>query len=101
MYYKKCIVDTISKFCSNLSLLISKGKRKLFELLTLRKHVTIYKLMRKWIVEFSANLRVVALKLLELTQFASPTLSIYFNFLRAVTSRRRHQEDSISKVLAC
>ena len=33
---------------------------------------------------FSANLRVVSLKLLELTQFAWPNLSIYFNFLSAV-----------------
>ena len=29
--------------------------------------------------KFSANLRVVSLKLLELTQFAWPNLSIYFN----------------------
>ena len=33
---------------------------------------------------FSANLRVVSLKLPELTQFAWPNLSIYFNFLCAV-----------------
>ena len=33
---------------------------------------------------FSANLRVVSLKLLELTQFTWPNLSIYFNFLCAV-----------------
>ena len=33
---------------------------------------------------FSANLRVVLLKLLELTQFAWPNLSIYFNFLCAM-----------------
>ena len=33
---------------------------------------------------FPANLRVVSLKLLELTQFACPNLSIYFNFLCAV-----------------
>ena len=33
---------------------------------------------------FSANLRVVSLNLLELTQFAWPNLSIYFNFLCAV-----------------
>ena len=33
---------------------------------------------------FSVNLKVVSLKLLELTQFAWPTLSIYFNFLCAV-----------------
>ena len=33
---------------------------------------------------FSANLRVVSLKLLELTQYAWPNLSIYFNFWCAV-----------------
>ena len=33
---------------------------------------------------FSPNLRVVSLKLLKLTQFAWPNLSIYFNFLCAV-----------------
>ena len=33
---------------------------------------------------FSANLKVVSLKLLKLTQFAWSTLSIYFNFLCAV-----------------
>ena len=33
---------------------------------------------------FSANLRVVSLKVLELTQFAWQNLSIYFNFLSAV-----------------
>ena len=33
---------------------------------------------------FSANLTVVSLKLLKLTQFAWPNLSIYFNFLCAV-----------------
>ena len=31
-------------------------------------------------VNFSENLRIAALKLLKLTQFASPNLSIYFNF---------------------
>ena len=33
---------------------------------------------------FSANLRIVSLKFLELTQYAWPNLSIYFNFLCAV-----------------
>ena len=31
-------------------------------------------------VNFSENLRIAALKLLTLTQFASPNQSIYFNF---------------------
>ena len=35
-------------------------------------------------LNFSANLRVVSLKLLELTQFAWQNLSIYLNFLCAV-----------------
>ena len=35
-------------------------------------------------LNFSVNLRVVSLKLLELTQFAWPNLSIYFNFFCAV-----------------
>ena len=35
-------------------------------------------------LNFSANLRVLWLKLLELTQFACPNLSIYLNFLCAV-----------------
>ena len=34
-----------------------------------------------WCWYISENLRIVALKLLELTEFASPNLSIYFNFL--------------------
>ena len=35
------------------------------EPVTLRKHVTEYKNMQKWMVEFSENPRVVAIKLLE------------------------------------
>ena len=34
-----------------------------------------------WCWYFSENLRIVALTLLELTKFASPNLSIYFNFV--------------------
>ena len=40
------------------------------------------KIWGNWWSNFSENLRVVALKLLELTQFASPNLWIYFNFVR-------------------
>ena len=54
------------------------------ETVTLTKHVTKYKYMRKWMVEFFSKSRVLSLKLLELTQFAWPNLSIYFNFLCAV-----------------
>ena len=35
---------------------------------------------------FSANLRVVTIKLIELTQFASPNQSIYFNFVLVLGS---------------
>ena len=48
--------------------------------MTLSKLVTI----NSWgngFSNFSANLRVVTIKLLQLTQFTSPNLSIYLNFL--------------------
>ena len=53
------------------------------ETATVRKHVTKYKHMRKLMLVFLGNffLRIVALKFFELTQFASPNLSIYFNFV--------------------
>ena len=35
---------------------------------------------------FQINLRIVALKLLELTRFVSPNQSIYFNFVRCLGS---------------
>ena len=35
---------------------------------------------------WSANLRIVVIKLFELTQCASPNLSIYFNFVRCLGS---------------
>ena len=41
---------------------------------TVRKHVTKYKNMQKWMMNFSQNLRIAALKLFE---FLSPNLSIY------------------------
>ena len=61
------------------------------ETVTLTKHVTwMYKSIdsifacintcENGLSNFSPNLRVVSLKLLELTQFAWPNLSIYFNF---------------------
>ena len=48
---------------------------------TLRKHMlpNINTCENGW-SNFSENLRVVTIKLLELTQFASPNLSVYFNF---------------------
>ena len=64
-------------FVSMYPYLISKGDeivracdRHRNETVTLTKHVTKYKYMRKWMVEFLSNLRVVSLKLFELTQFA-------------------------------
>ena len=52
------------------------------ETVTLRKYVTKYKNMHKWMIEFSENLRVVAIKLLELTQFVLQNISIYSNFVQ-------------------
>ena len=48
---------------------------------TLRKHVTKINTCENGCSNFSANLRVVTIKLLELTEFASPNLSIYSNFI--------------------
>ena len=65
---------------------------KLFELVTgtemkpwlLRNMLTITNTCENGWSNFLANFRVVSLKLLKLTQFAWPNLSIYFNFLCAV-----------------
>ena len=46
------------------------------ETMTFRKHVFKYKNMRKWMIDFSENLRIVALKWLELSRFISPKQSI-------------------------
>ena len=50
--------------------------------------------MPKWMAEFLNKSQVVSLKLLELTQFAWPNLSIYFNFLFAVL-----RDEAIYRVL--
>ena len=50
-------------------------------------------------LNFSSNLRVMSLKLLELTQFTWPNLSIYFNFLCA--SGWHHQEYLFSDEATC
>ena len=52
-----------------------------------RKHVTKYKHMQKWMSNFSEILRIVALKLLGLTRFASPNQSIYFTLVRCLGIR--------------
>ena len=53
------------------------------ETVTLTKHAIKYYTCGNGWSNFSANFRVVSLKLLELTQFAWPNQSIYFNFLCA------------------
>ena len=55
------------------------------ETMTLRKHVTKYININTWEngwSNISENFIKVALKLLELTQFASANISIYINFIR-------------------
>ena len=56
--------------------------RRSNETMILRKYVTKHKNMRKSMVEFRRKFWIVALKLLKLTRFLSPNLSIYFNFVR-------------------
>ena len=88
---KKRIVDTIQIFSANLSLSNVK-ETKLFELVTgtemkpwlLRNMLPNMNTCENWWSNFSANFKVVSLKFLELTHFAWPNLSIYFNFLCAV-----------------
>ena len=48
------------------------------ERVTLMKHVTKYENTRN----FSENFKILEWKLLELTQFLAPNLSIYFNFVQ-------------------
>ena len=48
------------------------------ETVTPGEHFTKNKNMQKWMVEFLRNLRVVAMKLLELTQFAYGDVGIPF-----------------------
>ena len=53
------------------------------EIVTLRKHMlpNINTCENGW-SNFSENMRFVTIKLIELTQFESPNLSIYINFIR-------------------
>ena len=81
-----CIKDT----CSNIFLSNYWRETKLFELVTStttkpwlsRNMIPNRKTCEKGWSNFSENFRVIALKLLELTRYASPNQSIYFNFLR-------------------
>ena len=54
------------------------------ETVTLTKHVIKYKYMWKWMVEFLSKSQSRVIKIAQLTQFAWPNLSIYFNLLCAV-----------------
>ena len=51
------------------------------ETVALTKHVTKYKYMRKWVVKFLSKSQSRVFKIARITQFASPNLSIYFNFV--------------------
>ena len=81
-----CIKDT----CSNLSLSNYWRGTKLFGLVTgtttkprLSGNMFLnIKTCGNGLSDFSENLRVTALKMLEFTRFLSPNLSIYFNFVR-------------------
>ena len=48
---------------------------------TLRKYVTKYKHMRKWMVEFFRKFENLGIKLLELTQLISANMPNYFHLL--------------------
>ena len=89
-HIKKGIVDTIQRFCSNLS--VSK-EPKLFELVTdtswdetvtLTKHVTKYKYMRKWIFEFLSKSQSRVLKIARVTSIRMTKSINLFNFLWAI-----------------
>ena len=82
-----CWLQTISKIKITIypCLIISEGRLNCltFWLAQQRKPDMLPNIntCENWYWYFSENLRIVALKLLELTQFASPNLSIYFNFV--------------------
>ena len=52
------------------------------ETVSVRKHATKHSNMRKLMSYFPENVRIMALKSLDLTWFLSPNLSIYFHFVR-------------------
>ena len=54
------------------------------ETATLRKHVTKYKRMRKWMVEFLSKSDCRGIKIDRVYSIRITNLSIYFNFLRAI-----------------
>ena len=86
--YKKRIVDTIRRFCSNLSQsIISEGdeivracERHRNETVTLKKHATKHKCMRKWMVELLIKSQSCGIKFSRVNSIRM-TKSIYFNFL--------------------
>ena len=80
-----CIKDT----CFNLSLSNLGMETKFFDInrhsnetVTLMKHVTKYKNMHKWMIEFLRKFENRNIILLELTRFPSENQSFYFNFVR-------------------
>ena len=81
--YQRYIFQKISILLLKGDEIVRPCDRHINETVTLRKHVTKYinTCENGW-SNFSENLRSVALKLFELTRFASPDQSIYFNFVR-------------------
>ena len=68
--------------------IVSDCDRHSNEILTPSKYVNKYKHMRKLMAEFLRKLESRVIKnLLQLTQFASPKLLIWFNFIDSVASR--------------
>ena len=81
-----CIKDTMFQF---IPIQLVKGDeiirlcdRHSNESATLRTHVTKDKLMRKWMVKFLRKFENRGIKIARVNSIASPTQSIYFNFVR-------------------
>ena len=105
MSVTSCIKDS----CSNISLSNLWRETKLFDLVHSNETVTlqetwyqIYTCENGW-ENFLENLRIVALKLLALTWFASPNQSIYFNIdvdiFKLTTMHSPLIEKSISNII--
>ena len=71
------------------------------ETTTLRKHVTKFKHIWKWMIEFHSKSESRGIKMARVNSIHITKLSIYFNFLHAVASWSRHQEGSFSNELIC
>ena len=55
----------------------------------------------KWMIEFLGKSESRGITIDRVNSIRITKLQIYFNFLHAVASRWRHQEDSFSKELTC